>query len=377
MKSSRWNSVSLLIVYLVFTAGITLGAADPSSISKYIESKGQDHAKPAKTINIVAFSDINGSLGNLNYQTSVHRGLANSLLRQPDVVIGVGDYVGGEDIRKRFPDSHFPLMWDSFKLNILDKILANRVEFAPSPGNHDASGYSNLQREREVYLDFWNRNKPRLNYVEERNYPKYYSYMVDDVFFLSMDDVTPFTIHHGDIQREWIKKQLESEIAQGARARIVYGHIPLYPLLDKNRHSSGNSGKYYEVLKNEQFENSERGLEKVFIYNRVDLAIFAHSHIYYPGTVVHQQGKSFKKLRVLSMPCLGPGARYVAGQNERSPMGYVTISIDPEGKIELNAYRSDDSLIDKANLPERITIPGQFNRYLREDKALNLHSPFN
>lgn len=328
---------------------------------------------PTESLRFVAFSDINGSVGNTEYVPGVLASLQNFLAKSPDLVIGVGDYVAGEDISRRLPDSAFPRMWESFTEKILSPVLGAGVAFAPSPGNHDASGYSRLQREREAYVRYWGGKKPLLNYVSDRHYPYFYSYTAKSVFFISLDDVTPFTLNQAELQRAWIKEQLNSAEARSAKARIVYGHIPLYSVLDKNKHASGNRGKYYEILSLEQLNKNSDGLEAILIDGNVDLAIFAHSHSFYPGTAVHKKNGKTAKLRILSMPCLGPGARYLHKESNRSPNGYALIEVNlQDGRIAYEIFSHDDEVIPKGSLPEEIPQPDPQVKYLREDLASQL-----
>lgn len=323
----------------------------------------------SKPLKVVVVSDLNSSLGSTTYGSQVHRGLGHALSRSPDLIIGTGDYVAGEDISHKYPLSRFDEMWAAFKSFILDRILETGVEFAPSPGNHDASGYPVMQRERAKYLEFWDRNTPRIEYVDQRNYPWYYSYMLDNVFFISMDDVTPFRLNHDDDQRNWIREQLNSPEAQSARARIVYGHVPIYPLLEKSKYANKGKGKYYEVLNREQWEENSQGLEKLLLDANVDLAVFGHSHTFFPGKVIHRREGKDHTLRILSMPCLGSGSRYLSGQSRRSPTGFATIDISDSGSMEIQGYDDDGELISRQSLPERIIVPGQFNRYYRDDQS--------
>lgn len=322
----------------------------------------------AENLRVVVVADLNGQMGKTDYRSSVLSGIDRALEKAPDLVIGTGDYVAGEDISHKFPLSRFEAMWATFERDILQKFLTAGVEFAPSPGNHDASGYSVMKRERDLYQDFWNRKTPRVQFVDQRFYPLYYSYVKEDVFFISMDNVTPFRIHHGDTQRDWIRQQLQSPQARQAKARIVYGHIPLYPLLDKDRYSKKGRGKYHEVLNREQWEENPDGLEKLFLDENVNLAIFGHSHAFYPGKVIHRRGGSQDRvLRILSMPCMGSGARYLEGQSDRSKTGFAVVDINGSGNISVQGYLINGDKLDHRTLPERVIVPGQSNRYYRDD----------
>ncbi len=320
------------------------------------------------SLKLVVISDLNGRLGSTDYRESVLRGMDRVLEKKPDLVIGTGDYVAGEDISHKYPLSRLEAMWDSFERNILQRFFTAGVEFAPSPGNHDASGYAVMQRERDLYQSFWNQKAPRVQLIDQRFYPFYYSYVVNNVFFISMDSVTPFRIHHGDLQRDWIRQQLQSPQAQRATARIVYGHVPLYPLLNKGKHSHNGRGKYYEVLNKEQWEENPNGLEKLFLDEGVDLAIFGHSHAFFPGKVIHRrEGRQDRVLRILSMPCMGSGARYLSGQTGRSKTGFAVVKVHSNGNIFVQGYLLSGEVLDHRALPERIVVPGQHNRYYRDD----------
>lgn len=321
----------------------------------------------AESLNVVVVSDLNGSLGSTDYKNSVIQGVHRALEKAPGLVIGTGDYVAGEDISHKYPLSRFEAMWNSFERNILQKFLMAGVEFAPSPGNHDASGYAVMKRERDLYKDFWNRKPPRVEFVDQRFYPLYYSYVVNNVFFISMDSVTPFQLHHGDTQRDWIRQQLQAPQSRQATARIVYGHVPLYPLLDKEKYSRKGRGKYHEVLNREQWEENPDGLEKLFLDENVDLAIFGHSHAFFPGKVIHRRGKRDRTLRILSMPCMGSGARYLSGQIARSKTGFAVVQIHDSGNITVQGHLLSGEKLDHQRLPERVIIPGQYNRYYRDD----------
>ena len=286
------------------------------------------------------------------------------MTKKPDLIIGVGDYIGGEDIRRRLAIGEFKKMWTNFNRKILEPFRQIGIVFAPSPGNHDASGYARLQREREQYVKFWNSHRPRLSYVDDTHFPYFYSYVYKGIFFISLDDVTPFHLNQREIQLPWIKRQLQSAEARSAQARIVYGHIPIYPLLDKDRHSRGNRGKYYEVLSNEQLHKTSKGLEAILLENNVNLSIFSHSHVYYAGKVRHKINGQTKEMRILSMPCLGPGARYLAGTNARSKNGFAWIKVD-QGEISYEVHSYQDQIFDKNRLPRSINVPNA--TYLRDN----------
>lgn len=311
---------------------------------------------PKGKLKIGVLGDLNGSLGDPNYASSVKSGMQHLLAHKFDIVISTGDLTSGEDYKKRFPPSRFREMWASFNKNILTPIKNSGIPFAPSPGNHDAS----IERERGYYKDFWGNKELGVTMVSSEAYPFYYSFVYKNVFFISLDNVRTYQLRdrtvNGVTQREWVKNQLNSPEARNAVARIAYGHVPLYPVLSKSKHSRNGKGKYYAFLSNEQQGKRSNNLEQIFKDGDLSLAVFGHSHAYYPGVVHHKNEALEDSLNILSMPCMGHGNRYLDQRTSgRSPRGFGNVTVDLEtGTITFDAHDSNGKMIDKKTLPERI-----------------------
>lgn len=321
----------------------------------------------AKSVRIGAISDLNSKLGSLDYSPRVTEGIGHLVDQNVSLLIGAGDYVAGEDIGHRLPITRFKSMWAYFEEKLLSFFQGHEVLFAPSPGNHDASGYPILSRERKIYLEFWQNNKPNLSFVNDDFYPKFYSFLFKDIFFISLDNVKPFYLNHGDLQRDWVESQLETPQARNAKARIVYGHIPLYPLLDRRKYDRGDGrGKYFEVLSGEQWQRSPNGLERILVQGNVNLAVFAHSHVFYPGRVQRMSKIGHSDLRILSLPCMGSGNRYLSGSPTRSPKGFGLIQVEPNGEIRTTGFHLSGKIISKHKLPREIKLNKNLH-YIRDD----------
>lgn len=327
------------------------------------------HIANAKTVTIAAISDFNGGLGSLKYYS--HKQAIKSIHRlNPSLVLGIGDLVSGEDYKHKFPKPHFAKMWRNFESEILDPLTWNgkrRVLFAPTPGNHDAPHGSKMKRERDAFEDFWSRQSLGINKHDFSNFPFYYSFTHKGVFFISLNDVRSGSLVDSSAQKSWIKKQLRSSAANRANARIVFGHVPLYPVLDKSKHRKG-SKKYYAVLHKEQVgkksgKQNPNGLAQVLLDNNVNLAVFAHSHAYFPGKLVSK--KTGQSMQILSMPCSGPGQRYLHGQKKKSKRGFGLIKITAS-KIEVDMYTNGGTKVSKKKLPKRIPVPDKLVKYLRD-----------
>lgn len=311
---------------------------------------------PGGILKIGVLGDLNGSLGDPNYASTVASGMNHILGSGFDIVLGTGDFTSGEDYKKRFPASRFTQMWSSFEQKILNPILNTGIPFAPSPGNHDA----NIERERGYYKTFWSPRIPGVTMVSSEAFPFYYSFTYKGVFFISLDDVRTYSLRdrtvNGVTQRDWVKTQLNTPQARESVARIAFGHVPIYPVLSKSKHSKKGRGKYYEFMGNEQQGKRSNSLEQIFKEGDLSLAIFGHSHAYYPGVVHHNNEALEDSLNVLSMPCLGHGNRYLdQRKSSRSPRGYGYVTVDlTSGKVNFDAHTTDGKRVDKKGLPERI-----------------------
>jgi hypothetical protein len=344
--------------------------SDPPDVG---ETPTPPPSPPINILKIGILGDLNGSLGDPNYASTVKAGMGHILNHQFDLILGTGDFTSGEDYRHRFSSSRFDKMWKSFEEKILNPILKSGTPFAPTPGNHDAS----IERERGHYKKFWKSRVPKLEMVSTQMFPYYYSFLYKGVFFISLDDVRTGTLRDrsylGVTQREWIAKQLNSAEAKNSIAQIAFGHVPIYPVLSKSKHAKKGRGKYYEFLSKEQQGKRDQSLEKIFKDGGIDLAIFGHSHAYYPGVIQHQ-GESIKdSLKVLSMPCLGHGNRYLDQRTRaRSARGYGFVKVDlTTGNVEFDAYTSKGVLVDKGRLPSKIR-PYSHITIHRDDLAKNL-----
>jgi len=319
---------------------------------------GSDSQKSKSIIKIAVFGDLNGSLGDPNYSGTVAKGLNNLISTAPDIALGTGDFTSGEDYRLKFSTQRFKDMWSSFDQKVLQKLTKNNIPFAPTPGNHDA----NIERERGFYKEFWTGKEPlKVQMISTEMYPFYYSFKFKNIFFVSLDDVRTSRLRdrtfNGVTQRQWLENQLSSVESKTSIARIVYGHVPMYPVLSKRKHKkSKGRGKYYEILESEQQGKQVDSLEEILKRNNVSLSIFGHSHAYYPGVVQHDGERLDQSLNVLSMPCIGDGNRYIEGKSgERSQRGYGLINIDSDtGKINYDVYNYNGEIIDKATLPKSI-----------------------
>lgn len=298
----------------------------------------------AKSLKIHAFADMNIDTSG-TYANATISIVKSMISRQPAAILGVGDYIDGE--KKSLSDSTYVNMWNQFSKKVLSFMRDANIPFLATPGNHDAY----YAQERRLYDSFWGKNKPNVEYVDDDNFPFYYSFIKEDVFFVSLDDANYSKLTNRTAQLNWLKEQLSSSRAKGARARVVYGHIPLYSIVS----SSANSSTVYSngVLSGERRTNGSLTLEAILLSHNVDLVIFGHSHGFYSGHYTYPDGK---KLKVVSMPCAGSSPRYLVGTSIRTPQGYVELVFSESNQLSVRYYNSAGTQQSLSTLPASLTL---------------------
>ncbi|WP_413582300.1 metallophosphoesterase family protein [Bdellovibrio sp. HCB288] len=298
----------------------------------------------AKSLRIHAFSDMNIDTDG-TYSSNTISIVKSMISKQPAVILGVGDYIDGE--KTSLSDSTYTKMWSAFSTKVMSLMRDARIPFMATPGNHDAY-YS---QERRLYKTFWGNNKGKVEFVDDSNFPFYYSFVQEDVFFVSLDDANYSNLYNRTTQLAWLKTQLTSARAKGARARVVYGHIPLYSIVS----TKANSSTVYSngVLTSERRTAGSNTLEAILLNNNVDLVIFGHSHSFYSGHYTYPDGK---KLQVISMPCAGSAPRYLVGTSTKTPVGYVELLFSETNKLSIRYFNSSGTQQSLSSLPASLTL---------------------
>ncbi len=284
---------------------------------------GRIEGAPEDLFRVVVVSDINGDYGSTEYGEDVHGAMRAIVAMQPDLVISTGDLVAGERA-----GLDYRAMWRGFRAAVGDPLAAAAIPFAPTPGNHDASGYSRYADEREVFVDEWRERRPEVELVDGSRFPLRYSFVAGGALFVSLDATTVGPI--AAEEKAWLHAQLDAERAR--RVKIVYGHLPIQPF---------THGREREVL-------ADTELESILLEGGVTLYLSGHHHAYYPG----RHGA----LRVVSVGCLGGGPRALLGTDEPSPRSFLLIEIDGDEVRRVDAMLAPDfdTPVERASLPERL-----------------------
>jgi len=285
---------------------------------------GQAWAAPLR---VAVISDLNGSYGSTEYETSVDAAIARIVALKPDLVISTGDMVGGQR-RPHLSRAEVERMWASFHAHVSAPLAAAGIPLAVTPGNHDGSAYAGFELERRIYGEQWGGRKPAVRFVDDGQYPYYYAFGAGDALFVSLD--ATILGHLPGAQMDWLRDLLARH-GGDYRRRVIFSHVPLWPFAQ---------GREREFI-------GDPALERLLQDARVDLYLSGHHHTFYPG---HKDGVDY-----VSQSCLGAGPRRLIGAAERSARSFTLLEIEG-ARLDIAALQSPDFTrpIDWRSLPDRI-----------------------
>ena len=334
----------LLIVGIIFSSCIACINSTISQINTIKKTpaaititKNLDNP-PRKDFRIVVISDLNSQYGSTEYDAEVDQALALIPQWQSDLVLCSGDMIAGQ--KRTLTQSQIEAMWAAFDSHITAPLRENNLPFGFTIGNHDGSGAIVnrelvFENERELAKAYWNNVQASLslNFVDQANFPFYYSFKDHDIFFLVWDASTD---NISSQQLAWVTKTLGTKAAQQAKMRIAIGHLPLYAIAN----AKNKPGEY--------LAEAEK-LRSLLQQNQVHTYISGHHHAYYPG----KKGQ----LELLHAGALGQGARQLIGSN-LPPRKTITV-VDIEIAAAKTFYTTYDletlETIELKELPPSIT----------------------
>ena len=280
---------------------------------------------PPPPLRVAVISDLNSSYGSTTYRAEVEAAMDALVADPPDLVLSTGDMVAGQK-----SGLDYGAMWAAFHATVSDPIASVGVPFAITPGNHDASDYAGYENERDEYAAAWADRVPDVEMVDDTDFPFRYAFVQNDVLFVSLDDTLVGAL--STEQRDWLSTVLDHP----ASARIIFGHVPLYPVA---------VGRETEALFDED-------LETLLVEKGVTAFISGHHHAYYPG----KRGP----LRLIATSCLGDSARALIGTTTNSPRSILRLVIDGGAITELEAWTgtSFSAIIARDDLPTSVGSGG-------------------
>ena len=317
------------------------------------------HAAPLR---IGVISDVNGSACQTQYPassiTAFDEMLSNHHL---DHIVMPGDAVGGgcTSTIANYGDV-VRGMWEEFDRRYFAPARGlERVSLVLAPGNHDAPYlFANSRQafhdENEGFVDYWLQKRPELR-VEpievagvKSNYPYYWAYKYEGVFFVVLQSTRTHELSNSVAQKKWLKAVLASPAARNARARIAFGHVPPYPVLDPSV-----GFKFNEIIEKEQV-GVAGGMMDMLLQAKVGLLIVGHSHAPYPAELT--RASDGRKIKILSMPCTH-APRKLRSKTELAPRGYAVVDLDDANRIHVSIRNwSDGKSIPLSYFPTEIPL---------------------
>jgi len=323
----------LLFTLIFFTITLSFGLF---SYALTNPGRNSDNLTPTVSVTpkILVISDINGNYGETVYSDRVLDAIERIVTLKPDLLIITGDLIAGQ--RREL---NYHAMWDSFFSAVYNPIRRVGIPIAITPGNHDASPRYRFSYERAVFIEKWQQNKLALNFLDESNYPLYYSFSLGNILFISLDAADDGPI--STTQRRWVEIQLR--LYSTYKYKIVFGHYPLYSFTRDRRRDILNDGDLMEILKQ----------------NQVDIFLSGHHHAYYPGMV--------DGIHMVSQSNIGPNRRRLLGADRRFRRAITSIDFSSTGTgFTIRAFqgRSFSNDFDQQRLPSTL-------RYRSSDRTID------
>ena len=278
---------------------------------------------PRGDVRVVVISDLNSAYGSTDYDPDVDRGIDLVPFWAPDLVLISGDMVAGQS--PSLTPEQIRAMWAAFDSHVAAPLRDRNIPLGFSLGNHDASGARTatgnfiFQTERNLAAEYWNSPErgSSLNFIDRDDFPFYYTFEQQGVFFLVWDGSTSYIPPD---KLAWVEQALASPAARNARLKMVISHLPLYAVAE-GRNSPG------EVMGNAD------QLRALLERHNVHTYISGHQHAYYPG----HRGD----LQLLHTGILGSGPRVLIDSNlgPRKTISVVDIEFD---NPQLTSYTTYD-----------------------------------
>jgi hypothetical protein len=324
-----------------------------------IINKYQPQNPPRGDVRLLVISDLNGAYGSTEYDEEVHLALKTIPFWQPDLILCSGDMIAGQ--KPSLTPQQIRAMWQGFDRHIAQPMRKLKIPFGFTIGNHDASSAVSFdrqkflfQQERDLAVEYWQNpnHDPRLNFVDRHEFPFYYTFKQNDIFFLVWDGSSSRIPQD---KLAWVEKSLGSPEAQQAKMKVVIGHLPLYAVAE---------GRDYpgEVL------NNAEQLRKLLEKHHVHTYISGHHHAYYPG----HKGD----LQLLHTGALGGGSRFLINDDQppRKTITVVDINFDDPQLTTYTTYALKNfALINHQQLPR--LLMGHNGMIMRRDVQIQDLSP--
>lgn len=269
----------------------------------------------AEPLRIAVISDLNGSYGSTDHGDAVKTGVAEIILRRPDLVISTGDMIAGQRKSPKLTTPELAAMWTAFHATVSDPLASAGLPLLVTPGNHDASAYPGFEAERTAFAAAFADREPDLPLIDAEGWPFRIAASFRGVLLVGMDATTSGPLGKDDM--EWLGRILETHSASH-RTVVLFGHLPLMPI---------SQGRERDVL-------ADPDLFALAEASGVDLWLSGHQHAFYSG--------SAGGILFVAQGALGNGPRKLIGEPSRSPQTLTWIEIAEDGRITVSALPAPD-----------------------------------
>ena len=353
----RWQRVLLVILGFIITVSLSCSGAErpPSTAANPVPNSASEDAiavaaeptsaeiaaeplppeteaivssqpnwvdPPRGDVRLVVISDLNGPYGSTDYDPDVDKAIQLLPFWNPDMVLCSGDMVAGQD--PSLSSAQIQQMWAAFDDHVAAPLRNMGFPYGFTIGNHDASGARGsggtflFQQERDLARAYWDdpAHDPGLTFRDRFDFPFYYSFTYDDIFFVSWDGSSSSIPAN---KLAWVEQTLASPEAQQARMRILIGHLPLYAVAIGRDQPA-------EVM-----DNADALRQMLERYN-VHTYISGHHHAYYPA----HRGN----LQLLHVGMVGSGPRPLIDSDlpPRKALTVVDVNFDTPDLTTYTTY---------------------------------------
>ncbi|NEQ27330.1 MAG: metallophosphoesterase [Microcoleus sp. SIO2G3] len=336
-------------LHLLLLAAASLSACARQSIAESVAQSPASSPTVDSTrsdVRIVVISDLNSQYGSTDYEPEVDRAIALISQWRPNLVLCGGDMVAGQ--KTSLTTAQIQAMWAGFDRHVAEPLRQAGIPFGFTLGNHDASSATTngsfiFQRDRTEAQNYWNTHNPGLQFVDRAEFPFYYTFEQDGIFFLVWD---ASSARISAEQLAWVDRALGSPQAQAAKLRLAIGHLPLYGI-SVGRDEPG------------EFLNRAEELRSLLERHSVHTYISGHNHAYYPGHV--------GRLELLYCGLLGSGARALLNSNlpPRKTLTIIDVKVDSAETVYTTIDPRTMEQIDQQTLPR--LIASSTGKVLRRD----------
>jgi hypothetical protein len=322
-------SALLLVVSGQSAAGPTDADAATEQPPSVVDANTQ---RPDFTLRVAVISDLNARYGSSDYGKAVDDAIQRLLQLKPDLVLCTGDMIAGQRPQPLLQRQQLQAMWQAFHRKVSDPLAKAGIPLLVTPGNHDASIYPKFQLERTLFAEQWGPRKPKLDFVDDAQYPFRYAFAQDQVLFIALDVTRPGQLDAQ--QRTWLKRLLQTK-GKDYRHRVAFSHLPIWPFTQQR----------------EREISADTRLEQLLKAHGVETYLSGHHHGFFPG---FREG-----IRHIGQACLGSGSRRLIGQKQASPRGFSLLRFGP-GRWHVSNLLAPDFLqsMQPDALPEALSSPG-------------------